>query len=673
MTVDGETRRIRKLEQHVVDKIAAGEVVHRPASALKELLENALDAGATSINVILKKGGLEQLVIQDNGKGIHREDMPLLCERYATSKITSFEDLKGVTSFGFRGEALSSISHISHMTVLTKTASDKCGYKGTFSDGKMNEVEPEACASIVGTQIKVDDLFYNMSVRKKYLSNANAEYAKCLEVMNRYAIHYPSISFMLRKQTQSRSDLNTKPVESSLDTIKTVFGTRIARELVELKWNSKNMEQVPAALTISVEGYISNASFSIKSFVFILFINHRLVNSDRLKRAVQQFYSTMLPKQSYPFVYLSISVPPHALDVNVHPTKLSVHFLHEVEICNAMVQAIEERLSTSNESRTFYTQAQLNIRSPLQFAKIDSQLSVSPASENSPAVTNRPSNLVRKDFNEPSGTLKAYFEHPERSVLSQSNKRRKSNQSKVQVALSSIRNLRAQVDANRDEELSVLFRKHVFCGVIDDDTILIQFETFLYICKLRQCTNALVYEKVLNQFGHFDTALLSKALSVKDLLLMSLEAPESEWEESDGDKLKIASYLTGILTEKKEMLQEYFGITIDSKGDLTALPNVIDGFELPVLRLPMFLLRLATEVEWASEEPCLGGIAQEIANLYQIFPPVFYKLENAPSRAWWLQFVLSPLLREFTPSHSLRSDIIQVASLNRLYKIFERC
>lgn len=327
---------IRRLDETVVNRIAAGEVIQRPANAIKEMLENCLDAKSSNIQVTVKEGGLKLIQIQDNGTGIRKEDMDIVCERFTTSKLQTFKDLSAISTYGFRGEALASISHVAHVTITTKTAEAKCAYRANYSDGKLKgQVKP--CAGNQGTQINVEDLFYNVSTRRKALKSPSEEYSRIVEVVSRYAIHNSGKSFAVKKQGETMADVRTLPNASILDNIRVVFGNAVSRELIEVGCEDQK-------LAFKLKGYISNANYSVKKCILILFINHRLVESSALKKAIETVYAAYLPKNTHPFLYLSLEIAPHNIDVNVHPTKHEVHFLHEDCITESVQKHIESKL-----------------------------------------------------------------------------------------------------------------------------------------------------------------------------------------------------------------------------------------------------------------------------------------------------------------------------------------
>jgi len=349
------------------------QVVQSPSAAIKEMLENSIDAGSTSITVTVKRGGLQSLQIQDNGHGIRKDDLNIVCERFTTSKISNYDDLKSVTTFGFRGEALASITHVAHVSILTRTCSDPCAYKARYADGRLipfssgDKADPKPCAGNVGTTITVEDLFYNMQTRRAALGNHNEQYQKILDVITRYAVHYGGrgVSITCKRAGVISPDLHTNISTSTLDTIKGIYGPILCKELLPLAaeqtrpFNEENARQGRESLAFKCNGYISNGNYSSKKRVFMLFINNRLVDSAPLKRIIDSVYSEILPKHSYPFVYLSLEIPPQHVDVNVHPTKREVHFLFEDDLLSTLHQSVLQTLRSANESRVFYTQSVL--------------------------------------------------------------------------------------------------------------------------------------------------------------------------------------------------------------------------------------------------------------------------------------------------------------------------
>ena len=262
-------KRIKKLDEQTINRIAAGEIIHRPANALKELLENSLDAGSSNVQVTVKDGGLKLLQITDNGCGIDRQDLNLLCERFATSKLTKFEDLCGIQTFGFRGEALASISHVAHLSVKTKTQNSNCAWVASYSDGKLLS-EPKGSAGNQGTQLTVQDLFYNVIARKKALKNVTEEYNRILTVMQAYAVHHPTCAFQCKKQSASSFDLSTPSNSSVLNNLSFLFGNSIGKNLIHVLENNQKLH-------FSISAYISNSSYNSKKFQLLLFINSKHV------------------------------------------------------------------------------------------------------------------------------------------------------------------------------------------------------------------------------------------------------------------------------------------------------------------------------------------------------------------------------------------------------------
>jgi DNA mismatch repair protein MLH1 len=348
--------RIVRLPEDVVNRIAAGEVVVSPAAALKELLENSIDAGATSITVSVRGGGAKLLQVTDNGRGIPPSDLALLCERHATSKLRTFDDLAAVATFGFRGEALASVSHVARVSVLTKTADAQCAQAARYVDGAL-AAPPTAAAGLAGTALSVEDLFYNLPTRQRALRSPSEEYRAIVDVVSRYAIRYSEVAFACKRlpdggggKAVAGLDVRTAAGATAEANIRAAFGANLAQELVLME---VNME----ACGIAARAHATNAGFSMRKGIFVLFINGRLVNCAPLKRAVDAAYAAFLPKGGHAFMYLDVAMRPSDVDVNVHPNKTEVRFLHESQLTEAVVAALESRLKADGTSRTFLAQA----------------------------------------------------------------------------------------------------------------------------------------------------------------------------------------------------------------------------------------------------------------------------------------------------------------------------
>lgn len=245
---------------------------------------------------------------------------------------------------------MSSISHVAHLTIQTKTGHEKCAFRAIYEDGKL-EGSVKPCAGNQGTLITVEDLFYNVPQRKNALKSTNEEFQKISDVVSKYAVHNNRVGFSLKKMGENFS-LRTQMNSTHKENIGVIYGNDIAKELVDI---TQNDQQYGYKMT----AHLTNVNYSSKKSIFLLFINHRLVESVGLKAAISQIYSLYLPKGSHPFVYMSLEIEPKNVDVNVHPTKHEVHFLYEEEITEKIKEIVEKSLLGSNETRTFYTQTRL--------------------------------------------------------------------------------------------------------------------------------------------------------------------------------------------------------------------------------------------------------------------------------------------------------------------------
>ncbi|CAH2070826.1 unnamed protein product [Thlaspi arvense] len=663
-----EPPKIQRLEESVVNRIAAGEVIQRPVSAVKELVENSLDADSSSISVVVKDGGLKLIQVSDDGHGIRCEDLPILCERHTTSKLTKYEDLFSLSSMGFRGEALASMTYVAHVTVTTITKGQIHGYRVSYRDGVM-EHEPKACAAVKGTQIMVENLFYNMIARRKTLQNSADDYGKIVDLLSRMAIHHNNVSFSCRKHGAVKADVHSVVSSSRLDSIRAVYGVSVAKNLIKVEVSSGDSS---SSCTFDMEGFISNSNYVAKKTILVLFINDRLVECSALKRAIEIVYAATLPKASKPFLYMSINLPRDHVDINIHPTKKEVSLLNQ-EIMIEMIQSeVELKLRSANDTRTFQEQKVEYIQSTLTPSRKDDPVSPLPSGQKTPKVPVH--KMVRTDSSDPAGRLHAFLQPKPNNLpdkISSLNAVRSSirqrRNPKETADLSSVQELITGVDNCCHPGLLETVRNCTYVGMADDVFALVQYQTHLYLANVVNLSKELMYQQTLRRFAHFNAIQLSDPAPLSELILLALKEEDLDPEDGEKDHMKerIAEMNTELLTEKAEMLEEYFSVYIDSDRNLSRLPVILDQYTPDMDRVPEFLLCLGNDVK--------GNVEMEPA----LEQDLISDAENAwAQREWSIQHVLFPSMRLFLkPPASMASNgtFVKVASLEKLYKIFERC
>ena len=338
---------IHVLDQSTINKIAAGEVIERPASVVKELLENAVDAKATAVTVEIRDGGISFIRVTDNGCGIPREELPLAFLRHSTSKIQSVEDLFTISSLGFRGEALSSIAAVSQVEVITKTAGSLTGTRYQIEGGL--ETGCEEIGSPDGTTFIVRNLFYNTPVRKKFLKTAATEGAHVADLVEKIALSHPEISIRFIQNNQNK--LHTSGNHNVKDIIYTDFGREIAASLLPVD---------KAGEAVSVKGFIGKPVIARNNRNFEnYFINGRYIKSGIICRAIEEAYKPYMMQHKYPFTLLHFTIEPEFLDVNVHPTKMELRF-RDSEL---MFRMVRDALSQALDHRELIPQVELEEKS----------------------------------------------------------------------------------------------------------------------------------------------------------------------------------------------------------------------------------------------------------------------------------------------------------------------
>ena len=343
--------RIRILPETVANKIAAGEVVERPASVVKELLENALDAGARSIRIETESGGKRLIRVIDDGCGMNHDDALLAFERHATSKLRTADDLLSIATLGFRGEALPSIAAISRLLLETRDAEEEQGTRIEFAGGKLLSVKPAGVP--VGTSISVADIFYCVPARRKFLKSETTELGHIASLVTHYALAHPERQFLLKTPTQEI--LNCSPVEKLADRVYQIFGRQALDELMEIPATEAPvrtaiteppLEAEERAATLRVTGFTSRPEVqrTNRNGIYI-FVNRRLVRDRLLLHAISEAYRNIMPPGVFPVVLLFLDLPYQEVDVNVHPAKIEVRFRHPQFVHDFTRDAMRHALS----------------------------------------------------------------------------------------------------------------------------------------------------------------------------------------------------------------------------------------------------------------------------------------------------------------------------------------
>ena len=684
-----KARSINKLEESVINKIAAGEVVVRPSAALKELLENSIDAGSQNINVGWREGGLQMLQIQDDGHGIRVEDYPILCERFTTSKITKYQDLTKVASFGFRGEALASVSFVGKLEITSRTEDQDIAYKGYFENGNLvpgngnSTSAPIAWAGHIGTLIKANDLFYNNKQRKKSFAKKE-EFVNIVEVVMNYATHFCKVNFTWKAlesnsiavSTISISKENREENDVRKEVIRRLHGGVAEKDMFTVQHEYKSIGVKINALCTK-----ANAKNTTKKNTLILFINNRLVKWDRIKKAIDSAYHSYLPKGHQYFVYLGLEMQPRDIDVNVHPTKKEVGFTNQDEIADSIAELIDKELSIQNttihygnpdsvaknaldsESKTEKRKSTKLSKSQKKIEKKNLDVSMEDDQDDDelyPTATQpqrvEQKSMVRTDHRD--STLDHFLVHGKLDSDIHKNKVpgleyginnpvvyiEKGNEQQSQELIDtpskvmnlstviwcnliSIRKLIYEFEHDVDDDYTNMFKSHSYIGMINYDQVLVQYETCLLLVNVYPLLQEFVYQQTIYNFQNFGKFKFSTPLDIKDLLLAGLEYPECNYSERESkNKKDLAEEYMKKLNSIKEMLEDYFRITIQD-NQLVSLPKIVKEIPAYIDYLPVLMVKLAADVDYQAEKNWFRDISQTLASYYAKF--IYYYAINA--------------------------------------------
>ncbi|KAF0982846.1 hypothetical protein FDP41_010825 [Naegleria fowleri] len=656
--VSSSDGKIKPLSEEVIAKIAAGEVIVAPSNAIKELLENSLDAGADSITVeVSDDAGLKCFKIKDNGCGIGAKDLEIVCMRHTTSKLSSYDDLKTISTFGFRGEALSSVSQCAHVTIISKTQEQECAIRASYKNGRLDGALKKS-AGIKGTCITVENLFYDNKTRREAI-NKSTEMKKITEITRNYALFNTGVSITLKK-LDGKPIFHTDTKSTVKQNIKTLFNSKIEKEIMDVDIKNDKLE-------LTGKGYFTNVNFSSKEKEFIIFVNKRLISHRDLKKAVLSVFEPYLPKGGHPFVFLSLMLNPRKVDVNLHPTKKEILFLDQEAIIEEVKETIRKKLLGSNESRVFDIAQKIASPRPstqsssrskpstlLSNEDEDGDYVVVPASSSSFTQKEQPKNKVRTSSSDQTGQMERYI-NPHKRAVAEDNPPADTEPSVKKRKETAAENTDSQHDDSNEEDVHKL------------DSVI----------RLKAEINADTHTEL--------KALLKKKLDIRELV-----------KATEIDSLAVTEVVSQISTHR-ELLKAYFGIVITVDDKLQALPHILENYIPPLHRLPDFFYNLATKVDWNEEQACIKGISIQLSNFYGLCES--YELEelqeNSDSQMsnesstgatsciytkerlqWITEHVIFPSIKlTFNPPNEMVNDgsVIEIANLPDLFKIFERC
>lgn len=480
---------IRVLEKNVADKIAAGEVIDRPVSIVKELVENSLDAGADSITIEIRDGGKTYIRVTDNGCGIESDQVEIAFNRHATSKITSEKDLDSIATLGFRGEALASICAVSRVELITRTAGSRMGRRVIVEGSEVIENSATGCQE--GTTITVRDLFFNVPARNKFMASSASESRRIIDFASRIALSYPDIRFNVING--SKRVFTTSGKGNILASIISIYGTDTGKDLIPVEKSEGGL---------LVKGYVSSPGTSLPSRSRqVLCVNGRIISSNVMERAIDRAYEDRLFKGRFPVAFLFLAMPPEKLDVNIHPTKKEIRFDDNAEVEDFIYAAVRRAL-TQKEAIPSAKPVHAEVKQPVY-------------SESAESVFSEPAEPVREKVTE--------------------YKAEKSEQVNINNILETLRqkeNIRKEEP--EPEPVKVIYRPFDFddlkvIGVIFNTYITAQDNDIFYLIDQHAAHERVFYEKLKAQFEASEKTMQQLLLPLNISVSAAVTACEDTW------------------------------------------------------------------------------------------------------------------------------------------------
>lgn len=534
---------IQTLPSHVVERIAAGEVIQDAISAIKELLENSLDAGANLVVLDLYPNG--DFRIRDNGHGIRFEDLSILCRPHTTSKLFSFEELKTIQTLGFRGEALCSTSYVARLTITTRPENSPYGMCAEYKDGNLIS-DPKPCPLLPGTTISVRDLFADQLVRRQAHKSEDI-WPKCMEWMRCFALHCTETGFVVRCDTKRQMEIRISAEDTQLDRLAKLFGCEMAGNAIPLDETvAFKSERMSRWFQFRLTGWMNAAENLSRRSTFVLFINNRYVRCSAIKRAVEGVYSIIFPK-GYSFVYFSLQLPETLVDVNVHPAKREVEFSSKETILQCLVNTIRQKLLTSQTART--------LKMPSKDLGV--------VFEDKPKI---------EDF----------------ELHSVGDERRSALPLRVGG-----KNWTMHSEDVPWEDGKLILQEHSLVGITLNRYACVQFQTGLYLLDMQILSKHFACQQISQNVGKLKKHHFDSPIPLKTLLTPSFH---------DKDVMNVEyETKTSTLLKKKTKLDEFFSIEISQHGDLIALPKLTDTL-LPNMKHLSSVLNSLAQFDFVSQQ-----------------------------------------------------------------------
>ncbi len=529
--------RIKQLSKHLINQIAAGEVIERPASVVKELTENSIDAGASKISIEINNE-CRDIRVADNGSGIHPDDILLAFSKHATSKLQEDEDLFDIHTLGFRGEALASIISISKLTCITRTKDFETGTKVKCENSEVSQVET-GCA--IGTIMEIKDLFYNVPVRLKFLKSANTEFSYIQEIVQAIALSHPEVSVELKKF--GKTVLKTTGQNNLIQTIKEVYSS-------DITGNLKEVLKTDELSGLKISGFVSTPDYTRSSKKsYHLYINSRSVKCPVMQKAIDMVYKHLTANNKYPFVVLNLEIPTHDVDINVHPQKKEVRYKNPNQIFNFIYTSVEAGLSNYIEKPYTPIFKQNN-----ETENIDTQ-------ETKPYITLQKTSTPQEGFYVDKSTDTMYITDVEMKNFEKSTHQESSSSQSFQKTFFSPQ----QTQFQEEKQDNIIGQYH-------DTYILIDTEEGLEIVDQHIAEERFIYEKLKSEKN-----VISQMLFVSDVIEIS--ATEAALIKENIEKFERFGYGIDFISDREIIFRKIPQLLakVNPKEILTDILQTIEG------------------------------------------------------------------------------------------------